>query len=92
MNIRGPLDRASRPAFASVVSLLNDRLAAVGKSALGFLSPLLYSDADRVGLNDVTSRSNPGCFSNGFPAKADWDPVTGLGTPNFAKLGTLVGL
>ena len=80
------------PAFASVVSLLNDRLAAAGKSALGFLNPLLYSDAGRAALNDVTSGSNPGCFSNGFPAKAGWDPVTGLGTPNFAKLSTLVGL
>ena len=80
------------PAFASVVSLLNDRLAAAGKSALGFLNPLLYSDAGRAALNDVTSGSNPGCFSNGFPAKTGWDPVTGLGTPNFAKLSTLVGL
>jgi hypothetical protein len=36
--------------------------------------------------------SNPGCSTNGFPAKAGWDPVTGLGTPNFAKLKAAVGL
>ena len=80
------------PTFASVVSLLNDRLAAAGKSPLGFLNPFLYSDAGKAALNDVTSGSNPGCFSNGFPAKAGWDPVTGLGTPDFAKLLSAIGL
>lgn len=63
------------------------------------------------------SGDNPGCNTNGFSAKAGWDPVrhfcywhlfhpvaltenfapcnckvTGLGTPNFAKLLTAVGL
>ena len=80
------------PTFASVVSLLNDRLAAAGKSPLGFLNPFLYSDAGKAALNDVTSGSNPGCFSNGFPAKAGWDPVTGLGTPDFNKLLSAIGL
>ena len=36
--------------------------------------------------------SNPGCDTNGFNATKGWDPVTGLGTPNFAKLLTAVGL
>ncbi|KAI0657113.1 family S53 protease [Cubamyces menziesii] len=79
------------PTFASVIALLNDRLAAAGKSPLGFLNPFLYSTGASA-LNDVTSGSNPGCSTNGFPAKAGWDPVTGLGTPNFAKLLTAVGL
>ena len=82
----------SSPTFASVVALLNDRLAAAGKSPLGFLNPFLYSDAGVAALNDVTSGSNPGCSTNGFPAKAGWDPVTGLGTPNYSKLRTAVGL
>ncbi|KAI5116074.1 hypothetical protein M0805_004385 [Coniferiporia weirii] len=80
------------PIFASVVALLNDRLVAAGKSPLGFLNPFLYSAAGSAALNDVTSGDNPGCNTNGFPAKAGWDPVTGLGTPNFAKLLTAVGL
>ncbi|KAI0769638.1 family S53 protease [Trametes elegans] len=81
----------SSPIFASVVSLLNDELAAVGKPPLGFLNPFLYSTG-AAALNDITTGSNPGCNTQGFPARAGWDPVTGLGTPDFAKLRTAVGL
>lgn len=82
----------SSPIFASVVALLNDRLIAAGRSPLGFLNPLLYSAAGAATLNDVTSGSNPGCGTSGFPARAGWDPVTGLGTPNFSKMLTALGL
>ena len=82
---------ASSPTFASVTALLNDELLNQGKSPLGFLNPLIYSSAASA-LNDVTTGSNPGCNTNGFPAAAGWDPVTGLGTPNFAKLLTAVRL
>ncbi|KAH9944747.1 family S53 protease [Amylocystis lapponica] len=79
------------PAFASVVSLINDRLLAAGKPALGFLNPWLYSTAAGA-LNDVTSGNNPGCGTDGFYAGSGWDPVTGLGTPNFNKLLSAAGL
>ncbi|OSD03903.1 family S53 protease [Trametes coccinea BRFM310] len=82
----------SCPITASTIALLNDELAAQGKPALGFLNPFLYSAAGTAALTDVTSGSNPGCNTNGFTARAGWDPVTGLGTPNFAKLRTAVGL
>ncbi|KAF5314952.1 hypothetical protein D9619_007616 [Psilocybe cf. subviscida] len=82
----------SSPIFASVISLLNDQLLTAGKSPLGFLNPFLYSSAGVAALNDITTGSNPGCNTNGFPAKTGWDPVTGLGTPNFAKLKAAVGL
>ncbi|KAH8108266.1 family S53 protease-like protein [Phellopilus nigrolimitatus] len=82
----------SSPIFASVVALLNDRLVAAGKSPLGFLNPFLYSDAGKAALNDVTSGDNPGCNTNGFTARTGWDPVTGLGTPNFPALLSAVGL
>ncbi|KAI9451983.1 subtilisin-like protein [Lactarius psammicola] len=77
--------------FGSIIALLSDRLTAVGKPALGFLNPLLYSTGASA-LNDITTGSNPGCNTNGFPATAGWDPVTGLGTPNWAKLSAAVGL
>ncbi|TDL17434.1 family S53 protease-like protein [Rickenella mellea] len=80
----------SSPIFASVVSLLNDQLIAAGKKPLGFLNPFLY--ANPGAFNDITTGSNPGCNTNGFPTKAGWDPVTGLGTPNFAKLKAAAGL
>ncbi|KAH8978043.1 family S53 protease [Lactarius hatsudake] len=36
------------PIFASVVSLLNDRLITAGKPVLGFLNPFLYSTGERA--------------------------------------------
>lgn len=30
--------------------------------------------------------TNPGCDTVGFSAVSGWDPVTGLGTPNFPKM------
>ncbi|KAL7277316.1 subtilisin-like protein [Trametes coccinea BRFM310] len=80
---------ASSPTFASVVALLNDQLLNAGQSPLGFLNPLLYSKGVAA-LNDITSGSNPGCGTQGFPAAAGWDAVTGLGTPDFQKLLSVV--
>jgi hypothetical protein len=37
-------------------------------------------------LHDITVGSNPGCNTNGFAVTEGWDPVTGLGTPNYAKM------
>ena len=81
----------SSPIFASVIALLNDELAAAGQRSLGFLNPFLYSTGASA-LNDITTGSNPGCNTNGFPATVGWDPVTGLGTPNYAALRSAVGL
>ncbi|KAJ7454305.1 family S53 protease-like protein [Mycena galericulata] len=83
---------ASSPVFASVIALLNDERIAAGKSPLGFLNPLLYSPAGRAALNDITDGKNPGCSTPGFNATAGWDPVTGLGSPNYAKLRTAISL
>lgn len=75
----------SSPIFASIIALINDRLAAQGKGPLGFLNPFLYGAAAST-FTDITTGNNPGCNTNGFPAAAGWDPVTGLGTPDFTKL------
>ncbi|KAJ7908382.1 family S53 protease-like protein [Mycena leptocephala] len=83
---------ASSPVFASIIALLNDELIAAGKSPLGFLNPFLYSPAGRAALNDVTVGKNPGCGTSGFNATVGWDPVTGLGSPNYPKLRTAVRL
>ncbi|TFY50508.1 hypothetical protein EVG20_g11477, partial [Dentipellis fragilis] len=80
----------SSPTFAAVISLLNDFLLSQNKPPLGFLNPLLYSTGT-AGLNDITSGSNPGCGTTGFTAGKGWDPVTGLGTPDFGKLQSIVG-
>lgn len=62
--------------FAGVISLLNDYLISEGKSSLGFLNPLIYLKT-ASGFNYVTSRSNPGCGTDGFSAGKGWDLVSG---------------
>jgi tripeptidyl-peptidase-1 len=37
-------------------------------------------------FNDITQGSNPGCGTQGFSAAKGWDPVTGLGTPNYPEM------
>ncbi|KAI5892804.1 subtilisin-like protein [Schizophyllum commune H4-8] len=81
---------ASCPIVASNIALINDRLAAKGLPPLGFLNPWLYSNPQM--FTDITSGSNPGCGTNGFPALSGWDPVTGLGTPLFSKMLAAAGL
>jgi tripeptidyl-peptidase-1 len=79
------------PTFAGIVSLLNSARLAANKSTLGFLNPLFYKNAGV--FNDVTSGANEagaGCGNIGFSAQVGWDPVTGLGTPNYPKLLELV--
>ncbi|KAH9054085.1 subtilisin-like protein [Lactarius deliciosus] len=73
---------------AGVISLLNDYLITNGRPPLGFLNIRLYDDGF-TGLNDITSGSNPGCDTDGFSAVPGWDPVTGLGTPDFEKLQSI---
>jgi tripeptidyl-peptidase-1 len=65
-------------------------LIAAGRSPLGFLNPWLYANAH--GLTDITDGSNPGCGTMGFPASVGWDPVTGLGSPDFESLLATLGL
>jgi hypothetical protein len=37
-------------------------------------------------FHDVSNGTNPGCGTLGFNATQGWDPVTGLGTPDFPSL------
>ncbi|PGH03274.1 tripeptidyl-peptidase I [Blastomyces parvus] len=94
---------ASAPVFAAVVANLNSIRLAQGKPVLGFLNPLLYG-LKGVGLNDIVEGHSEGCTGMskmsglsapyipgaGWNATAGWDPVTGLGTPNFALLAEIV--
>jgi len=74
----------SAPTFSGIIALLNDLRLAAGKKQLGFLNPFIYQNPQI--FNDITEGSNPGCGTNGFQAAAGWDPATGFGSPNFAKM------
>lgn len=75
---------ASTPLVAGIITLLNEARAQVGKKPIGFLNSVFYAHPEM--FNDVTVGSNPGCGTDGFETAPGWDPVTGLGTPNFPKM------
>ena len=72
------------PLWGSIVTLLNQERAAKNKGPIGFINPVLYKHTNV--LNDITKGNNPGCGTDGFHASKGWDPVTGLGTPNYPKM------
>eukprot|EP01090_Pellita_catalonica_P018605 TRINITY_DN6064_c0_g2_i1.p1 TRINITY_DN6064_c0_g2~~TRINITY_DN6064_c0_g2_i1.p1 ORF type:complete len:541 (+),score=103.79 TRINITY_DN6064_c0_g2_i1:136-1623(+) len=82
------------PTFSAVISLLNDLRFKQGKKSLGFLNQWLYQTAAAHpnAFYDVTVGDNQyGCCGlTGFNCAPGWDPVTGLGTPNYSVLKTLV--
>jgi tripeptidyl-peptidase-1 len=88
---------ASSPAFAGMVSLLNEARLQAGKRQLGYLTPLLYGMA-AANFHDITIGSNrignAGMrLSQGWDCVTGWDPVSGRGTPNFGQmLATVLAL
>ncbi|KAK6971675.1 family S53 protease-like protein [Favolaschia claudopus] len=93
INFRGEIEQAlgtsaSTPSVAGMVALINDRLIKEGKPVLGFLNPFLY--ANEGAFNDVVKGHNSGfecpASSVAFDAVPGWDPLSGLGTPNFPDL------
>ncbi|KAK8109283.1 hypothetical protein PG984_015084 [Apiospora sp. TS-2023a] len=74
----------SAPVWGAVLTLVNEERLKAGKSTVGFVNPILYAHPEV--FFDVTSGHNPGCGSTGFAAAKGWDPVTGLGSPNFPRL------
>ncbi|KAI9648207.1 hypothetical protein NHQ30_002839 [Ciborinia camelliae] len=75
---------ASTPVVGAIITSVNAARMNIGKRPVGFINPVLYANPDV--LNDITSGGNQGCGTTGFEAVTGWDPVTGLGTPNYPKL------
>ncbi|KAK1990611.1 Pro-kumamolisin [Colletotrichum falcatum] len=78
---------ASAPVVGSIINLINEKRIAAGKGPVGFINPTLYAHPEI--LNDVTNGNNPGCGTQGFSAVQGWDPVTGMGTPNYPEMEKL---
>ncbi|KAJ7505953.1 subtilisin-like protein [Mycena galericulata] len=76
----------SAPTTASMFTMINDARLAVGKKPVGFINPVIYSERFKNAFNDITIGGNQGCGTPGFTATRGWDPVTGVGTPNFGRL------
>lgn len=86
---------ASCPIIASIFTRINEERLKAGKPTIGFANPALYKNPSM--FKDVTSgnqdKGGPGgdgnasaCGNNGFSAVQGWDPVTGLGTPNYPAM------
>ena len=78
---------AVAPLWAGLTALINQ---SHGRT-LGFFLAALYDDASA--LRDITTGSNkPTGSAVGYEAGPGWDPCTGLGSPDGARLlGTLLG-
>jgi subtilase family serine protease len=88
---------ASAPAFAALISLLNEARLQAKMPAMGFLNPFVYKNADAFhdvvkGTNAIgrppggTGPQGPPTLKYGYNCTKGWDPVTGVGTPSFGKL------
>jgi tripeptidyl-peptidase I len=75
---------ASSPVFGAIITIISNERIAASKGPVRFLNPTLY--AFPSALNDITLDWNQGCGTQGFRAVKGWDPLTGLGTPNYPKL------
>ena len=66
------------PLWAAFNALINQQLAAAGKSPVGLINPLVYALASTnyTGLHDITTGNNLK-----YNAGAGYDLCTGLGTP-----------
>jgi len=91
---------ASGPVLAGLISLLNDARLNAGLPSMGFINPFLYSARrnNTAAFYDVTVGNNndgdiqprcsiyPDTCPYGFQTAPGWDPVSGLGTPNYPIL------
>lgn len=99
---------ASTPIVAGIIGLLNDIRLSQGKPALGFLNPWLYAKGfealgdiiegqaggcDGVDLHtNMTVEGAPKIPYAVWNATAGWDPLTGLGRPDFGRMREYVSV
>jgi kumamolisin len=74
---------AVAPLWAGLIALINQKLGHPG----GYLNPLLYGLPGSSGaFHDITNGDN-----GAYQARPGWDPCTGLGSPDGAKLLAALG-
>ena len=81
---------ASCPAVAGFISNLNAARMRIGKGSVGFVNPAIYAYSGKF-TNDVIKGNNKClmsgvCCTQGFTATPGWDPASGLGSLNYAKM------
>ena len=67
--------------------MVNEHRLKANKPVMGFINPFIYKHPEA--FYDVTTGYNDGCDESGdvgFYAAKGFDPVTGVGSPNFPDL------
>jgi len=80
---------AVAPLWAGLVARINQQMGKQqsGKT-IGFLNPLIYAQAvEASGFHDITEGNN-----GTFNAAEGWDPCTGLGSPDGARLEAVLNV
>ena len=84
---------ASTPVFAQMVSLLNTLRFNARMPPMGFIHPFLYDAWEQnVGAYRDIVANEPmehGCCVPGFDCVDGWEPLNGLGVPDFEVLSQL---
>lgn len=81
----------SAPLVAAIFNRINEERPKAEKGTVAFVNPTLYAHPEifnglTIGNQKGGGRYGHGCLgSDGFSAVPGWDPVTGLGTPNYTK-------
>ncbi|KAI1349142.1 peptidase S8/S53 domain-containing protein [Xylaria sp. FL0043] len=75
---------AAAPTFGAMITLINGERIKAGKGPVGFLNEVLYAHPEI--FDDIVEGHQSGCGTEGFRAVDGWDPASGLGAPNFARL------
>eukprot|EP00300_Choanocystis_sp_HF-7_P001587 c11273_g1_i1.p2 GENE.c11273_g1_i1~~c11273_g1_i1.p2 ORF type:complete len:575 (+),score=128.28 c11273_g1_i1:261-1727(+) len=82
------------PTFGAMIAMLNDHQLNSGQPTLGFLNQLIYTNwAETHGVffdvvvgNNICQSSDVGAGNQcGWDTTVGWDPVSGMGTLNFAE-------
>lgn len=93
---------AASPVVGGLIGLLNDARLRAGKPTMGFINPFIYSlrygplidviAGNATGCTGVNSQSGKALPGAGIIPYASWnntvgwDPVTGMGMPNFQEM------
>jgi kumamolisin len=87
---------ASTPLWAALIARINAARIAAGKSAAGYVTPLLYQATPGGGTigsaacRDITTGNNITAHGGGYSAQVGYDAVTGWGVPIGTKLLALL--
>jgi kumamolisin len=86
---------AVAPLWAGLVARINQRLIKIGSKPVGFLNPVIYGSSIANGgvFHDIVSGTNDitGTLNGLYTAGPGWDPASGLGTPDGARLLSALG-